>query len=411
MSANPLEISSWESFLHEHIVRLNAFSKTIYDIIEQAQKFNNKSYADLNGFFKEALIAGLKGNGMYSENALAKFFEDIIGISFEDPKLYVELLRNEETRNRAEIDSKIKIERTAFSTLVRIIYELTEVILEKAKNSGFNLEKKHVEIKKPEDLVYITKEFLELAINTTINRNKFALFAWTLRKITKRYLEKAYPSIDKNLLNFLGVRQLRKFKNEKYSIYGYPDYFSEYRYQVNPEGGSIHANGIIHISEYRYFLSYGDPKTVGGSLCRLTDTIFTFLKHKNFTLNKWFRGIPNEEQRYMERALKSLEEAGWKEPEYLKEIYSNLERLRTGYLGFSSGSPFKFLVVEENGIIRYYKQWVYRRSYRNSGIEMHKFNEYLNLYSLLDTISPALFLGVFDMAFGEDGTILLVKRE
>jgi len=417
--ANPLELSSWESFLHNYIVPLNALSEAICSVIEQTEKFNGKPYAELDEFFKEALVAELKMNGEYSENALAGFYRDLIGIRFEDPKLYVEELKVGTKR----LTSKVKVGYVnkylgylkvlpRFVWLSRTIHRITSVIIRKMKERGFKVEEQ-VEIERPEDLVDAVRRFLELVINTTINRNKFALLAWTLRKITERYLIVAHPDISAELLKFLEVEVLRDFGKEGYKVYGYRDFFSQYYY--DERNLRICANGVpcgyYYAKNSWYAKHYGKPTTIGGALCRLTEAAFTYIKDDRSMLDRWFRGVQDEEHRYIERVLESLEKMGWEEPEYVKDIYAYIKDLKKGSLGSSYGSPFKFLIVEESGVIRRCKQWIYGRSYADSGIEQRKFSRYLNIYSLLDTLSPAMFLGLFDVAFGEDSTILLVRRE
>jgi hypothetical protein len=104
---------------------------------------------------------------------------------------------------------------------------------------------------------------------------KYTLIAWTLRKVTKEYLDVLYPILKedeekrKTVFNILGIRELyrpsvRSPIAETLSIIGYPDYVALGR--VEEWGNSITLR-ILPAQE----------RTLGGSLCKLVDGIVAVL--------------------------------------------------------------------------------------------------------------------------------------
>jgi hypothetical protein len=152
----------------------------------------------------------------------------------------------------------------------KAVSEAASSVIEAAKRSVGDVKE---EFEVPSDPIESIRLLVEKAANTFLGVDeggKYTLFAWTLRKITREYIEVLYPALKdeekrKATFSILGVRELyrppvRSPLADRLAILGYPDYASLAK--VEEWGGHV----TLRILPAR-------EKTLGGALCRLVDGI------------------------------------------------------------------------------------------------------------------------------------------
>lgn len=391
----------------------SSFIKYYNDVIKQA---NGKKVYELQEDVRSMILGGLKPNGEYAENAYALFIRDFTGLYIEDPKLYVSKLR---------LGMKpyvmVVVEETPFVEFIQLLNNISEFILNKAKeqNLGYTNSNGVKSDTGKQGVENIIAELIKTSHELSVGVHNFSTGVWGLRKITPHYMKKAYGSVPENLLKILGFSKLWSVKD--YELWGFPDYFTEimlYSKHVSTEYGGysyyyISINGIPTLSKSLKNVQTVNPvkpKTLGGAICILNEVIWRYNSLLHETMSKWYEGVINIEEKYVKEAWQSLNNIGWSIPEYLKDLYAEFKELLDGAIGSSSGSPFKFLIYDEDGIVSKYVQWVYRRSYERSGFVEYKLSHYLLLPGLFDDLIPAIFLGVVDTPLHHTSSYLNYRK-
>jgi len=383
----------------------SSFIKYYNDVIKQA---DGKNVYELQEDVRNLVLSGLKPDGEYTENAYALFVKDFMGLSIEDPKLYVSKLKLEVKPN-----VKVVVEEPRFVEFVQLLNSVSGFIINKAKEldlGGISVSVEEGNVKQ-QGIENLIAEIIKTSYDLSVGVNIFSTSVWGLRKITPHYMKKAYENIPENLLESLGFSKLMSVK--EYEILGFPDYFTKcilYQKYVATSYGSyyydyyISINGVPALSKTLKEVQTTnpvEPKTLGGAVCILNEIIWRYVDLLYETLSKWYGGSVNVEEKYVEEAWKSLSDIGWSMPEYLKigtyeGLYAGFKKVLEGSVGSSYGSPFKFLIYDEDGVISKYTQWVYRGSYDRSGFSEYRLSRYILLPELFDDLMPAIFLGVVD---------------
>jgi len=413
-----LTYDDFRSYLR-HVSRLytltSSFIKYYDDVIKQA---DGKNVHELHEELRNMVLGGLKPDGEYIENAYGLFIKDFTGLGIEDPKLYVSKLKL-----GAKPNVKVVVGESRFVEFIQLLNNISKFIVERAKELNLSdisvsIEEGSYEQRALEDLI---AEIIRTSYELSVGVNSFSAGVWGLRKITPYYMKKAYENISESLLNYLGFSKLISVKD--YELWGFPDYFTKcmlyQKYVATPYGGYydyyISINGVPALSESLKEVQTANPielKTLGGAVCTLNEVIWRYMDLLYETLSKWYEGSVNLEEKYVEEAWKSLSDIGWSMPEYLKGLYADFRDVLRGYVGSSSGSPFKFLIYGEDGVITKYTQWVYRGSYDRSGFSEYKLSRYILLPELFDDLMPAIFLGVIDATLylnNEKALLILVR--
>ena len=447
-----LKIESWKEYLNDYIIPLYNYSNIILKMSDKAKEFNKKTYAELDPFFKEALISGLKEDGKYAENALAKFYKEILGIMVEDPdqllfdikegyegtgaRILFQYTPLENYRNVMYVFTRQFEKIPSFIAFSKLIFDVTSFIIAEMEQHGLKAEKHRdsIRLEKPVDLVTVITKFLEKALNTSINYNKFTFFAWTLRKITPKYMDKIYPNISKEIKNFLGITTIYKFKNETtYNILGYRDYFQRfyqdeypyynYKYGSKTKYPMIFVDGVVSLQFYnlanpneKYIKGYGNPLTIGGAICRLNDIIFAYIQDEYVKLSKWFKNIPHVEKMYFDKVKRSLREVQWEENPLIEKykLYILEDMLRESIVSIND---LKLLELDYNDFISRYIIFKRESSPNILNHSIYLTRNYvplkpaIRMINLINNLYPAIYLGLYDFAFNtKKDEILLVKR-
>ena len=381
-----------------------------YDnVVEQA---NEKNVHELPKSLRNIIISGLKPDGEYSKNAYALFIKDFIGLYIDDPKLYTSKLRLGVKPN-----AKIVTKETKFMKFVRLLNKVSKFILNRTRElnliSNIDTSTEESETKQQSIEELITK-LIETSYALSVGVNTFSTSICGLRKITPHYMKKAYENLSEDFLRTLGFSRLVSIR--EYEIWGFPDYFTICTVHENYY---LFINGVVSDSEWipenLWMTDIIRPKTLGGAICILNETIWRYINLLYDILSKGYKGIINIEEKYVEKAWKSLDDIGWNMPEYMKigiyeRLYSDFRDVLRGRIGSSYGSSFKFLIPDDDGIIKEYIQWVYRGSH--SGFNTYSLSRYILLPELFDDLLPAIFLGVIDVTlyFNNQRALLILVR-
>jgi hypothetical protein len=148
----------------------------------------------------------------------------------------------------------------------KAVSEAASSVIETAKRSIGDVRE---EFEAPADPIECIRLLVEKAANTFLGVDeggKYTPFAWTLRKITREYIEVLYPPLKdeekrRSTFSILGVRELyrpsvRSPIANRLTILGYPDYAFLARVE---EWGDTVTLSILPARE----------KTLRGALCRL----------------------------------------------------------------------------------------------------------------------------------------------
>jgi hypothetical protein len=178
-----------------------------------------------------------------------------------------------------------------------------------------------------EDVLEVARRFLELGANTTAGHCKHTFFAWSIRKITKIYLEDHYselkePDKFKALSDVLGLQEYWSPPDVKSRIVGgYVAYcFPDYRtlFDVTEESYQFRFR-ISEIPEA--------PKTVGGSLCKLNERLWKALSERPGLIAGY--ELPDVFKNYQATCASMLDKAMWKDERgiFTYTPYIGLERI------------------------------------------------------------------------------------
>lgn len=387
------------------------FIKYYNDVVKQAERRNVN---ELPEGIRKLVLSGLNPEGEYVENAYSLFVKDFIGLSVEDPKLYVSKLKL-----RAEPNVKVVVEKPKFVEFVKLLNSTSRFIINKVRELDLSDVSIEEDITKQQSVEDVVAEIIKTSYDLSVGVNSFSTSVWGLRKTTPHYMKKAYENLSEDTLKLLGFSKLISVK--EYELWGFPDYFT--RCMLYSENGYwyLSINGVPALSkDLRKVLTTNpvEPETLGGAVCILNEIVWRYVNMLRETLSKWFKGIVDLEEEYVEEAQESLNGIGWSIPGYLKigtyqSLYAKFEEMVRGIVGLSSyGSPFKFLVYDEDGVISRYVQWVYRGSYDRSGFYEYKLSQYIILPELFDDLMPAIFLGAIDatLYLNDKKAVLILVR-
>jgi len=412
------------SFLGE-VSALNKLTSRLLELYRaEIKPLHGKALAELPDHIREMVLGGLKSDGSYGENAYAKFVYDFLGLRLEDPQRYITLARLWKVP-----DVKVAVEEGAsqynFVKFVHYLNKLTEFILEKARDAG--IEPPQVS-EAPSDVYSLVSDLVEKAANLMLGVNKVTTFIFSIRKTTTHYLKAAYGDIPRGLLELLGLSKLL----EAYGLelWGFGDYFTkaivvkigrpDYRFRTVINGVPLYKSstddwGISDISRVASIR----PETLGGAISSLNATIMTAFKSRDVSIHKWYPDATRLVNEYLQEARKSLEDAGWKFPEYLKcdvisDEYIGEERYKRATAipvvpmeGIIRGFGDYYVLKYDETLIVKDIEYSYRiwhslpfgpATFMGVGRGSSRVSKYFAVSELFRDLMPAIFLGLVDVA-------------
>jgi len=360
-------IEAWKDLVKDHILplyestsKLLKLRDTILTIVGTNSKITLTEVEKKRGDILPFLVGGIKEDGEYKDNSLAKLVRLSFGI-YINPKEWTTLEKEEGIR--AFDYTVVKSEDTPF---LEFLKKLNKVSLHIIKLIGIEskdtLESEIEEmieeiIQKPEELLKIIGVLYTKCLEISANHNYYTFFALSTRTLPFKYMIAAYPRLQNNfnlLKEFLGLEKIFEPEvegkvKEDYTVWGHlKDGLCDSLYKLN----SIIWEGFSN---------------------EIVKNVFSYV-----TVS--FRNLKQE---YTQKVQQKLEEMKWEFPTYIKTSD------RWYYRGDLRGVKWYEYIVSGPILIKEISH-----GYSHSGSYSYNENKCsISLLNLLDDLSPALFLG------------------
>jgi hypothetical protein len=291
---------------------------------------------------------------------------------------------------------------TWFLVFVSEVRKKTDFILKRASELGVEIGSPKISGKPIHELI---EGFVQKVHEIMVGVSEFATSVWGLRKITPSYMKKVYGEIPREILNVLGFKKLLEVKHVE--LWGFEDYFTQSAVYCIDSTPWLIVNGVPAplgfwekverisdvtnrqriVTEARKL--YDNPLiTLGGAICSLNQTAWSYTRRLRDILRKWFRDYIDLETEYMRITWGRLEAVGWTIPGYLSNTLAH--NVTSDYIDFKEG-----FIYSENGIIErkvsysYHCVCRYTESAKEIGL----------VARIIYDLAPATLLGVSDLTF------------
>ena len=392
-AASAFDVESWRAFISEKIVPMRDEAAALLNFWAFLKSLEGRYLSEVlreHPKLEPLFLGGTKPPGEYKENSLAFAVRELLGAGVSLDAYYSLVTQGFEAR------TPVEVEKTTFIRFVESIRSLTAGIVGLAATKGLisgseaGAEPQAGDIGLDADeLVGRLVGFLQLCADTTVGVDPLVTFAWNVRKITRKYLNEAFPETrdEENmrlLHEILGLEEIFTPSVEEeqlkidYTVYGFEDYASTYR---EDRRGRLHVDSLelYFISERGYYVWGRLPtapqvSSIGGGLCLLNDYIWHM-----FALVKRELGL----------VLKHVPEL---KDEYIKSCKKRLGK-------------FLEVSVDESILGDITKEYeIEGPLMRTPRFETRPF------FAFLDKIMPAVFLGLYEIVFSEDRRRFVVVR-
>lgn len=347
--------NEWKKFTSDYIIPLRDSADALVEYWNYLKEeidsvpFNEiETEKDEN--FKRIFLGGVKENGDYSERSLALFYNKFFGTRLSNLQEYL-------ISQKEGVTSQVTgaVEESEFMKFVRNISGKTKAILEFAYQGGLIESSETLEIdfgefiKEPEKVTELIEDFYNNALKITVNCNQHTLFLWTIRKITRRYQEVAYPEL----------REEEKFEALK-SFVGLEKYFVPEMEEKTENDRKVKRD---------YTLWHLPDNSFGGLVCGLNEIVFVYFGNESLRedLGVLFEEVKNLKEDFIKEAERSLNDVNWKFPEDYRYFFNGDSAIS---IKIYSGDSRGFYCVGETSI-----------------------------FKVLDEISPGLFFGLASLTF------------
>mgnify|MGYP000333040422 CR=1 FL=1 len=229
-------VEAWKKFIKESIVPLYASTSKllklrdyILSIVGTEGKTTLSEVENRRGDLIPFLLGGVKEDGEYKENSLAKLTRLTLGI-YVNPKEWITLEREEGLRAFDYIT--VKNESTSFLEFLKRLNELSLHIIELVKEKPEVILESEIEeiIQEPEKLLEIVKTIYVKCAQVSVNYSYYTFFALSTRTLPFKYITMAYPKLGVNfdaIRDFLGLKKIFEPMinevniKESYTIWGH----------------------------------------------------------------------------------------------------------------------------------------------------------------------------------------------
>jgi hypothetical protein len=191
-----------------------------------------------NDFLKPILLGGLKPDGAFSDDSLARFCGELFGVSIDDWKGYIHTLKEGISFNEAAGARKCIIRETDFAKVLIELGILLDRILTRAQQVGltgaYEVPVVGIEEVKADPTIIAdrVRSLLEKGMALLVNYNPYTFFIFSLWVITRRYMKAAYPrtsdeAVLKKMKELFGLSELHIPRGvppeiaKEYTIYGF----------------------------------------------------------------------------------------------------------------------------------------------------------------------------------------------
>lgn len=423
-------VEKWRNFITTKLIPIRDYAVALLNFWNFLKSLEGKYISEVLKDFPEIEIVFLGGTDEhgYKENSFAKAVKEIFGACISVSAYYSHILQ--------KLEPKVPVNNIEKTREVSLIKEIKELSEEAINISGSNSRQKAISenefVNHPSKVLDGFVTFLQLCLDVCVGYSPYTTFIWNIRKITRKYLEGNFPEVKNEeimefLKTFLGLREILvpNVDNEKtkrdYTIFGFPDYASQY---ILLDRSSIGLGGYqLIIGDYRactwewlhkleddrddqrriegekYYRTYkslsSSVRTLGGRILNLNEAIWELLEFGS--LSSVLEQIPNPKKSYIDACKQELAKIGWKIPEYIKPwIGFGLHTRDRGSQYFVDGA----LITKEHEI--------YIRTYSN--IKHYDISLDKPFFIFLDEMMPAIFLGVYELVFRKDKEAFVVME-
>jgi hypothetical protein len=365
---------AWKKFIKDYIIPLRnsavTFLKLKDHILKTAEIGDKTTLSEIEKRRSDILpflLGGIKEDGEYKDNSLAKIVKLVLGI-YINPKEWINLEKEEGIKAFDYI--YIRTENTTFLEFLKKLDEISSRILNIIGEEPKDIQETEIEeiIKKPEKMLEIIRGIYIKCLQVSANHSYYTFFTISTRTLPFKYMIAAYPKLQPvfgELKDFLGLVKIfepkieEKIKKDEYTIWSHSE------------------------------------KGLCDSIYKLNNSIWDYFTNENVK-NVFSYSVPtvrNLKEEYIQKVKQKLGEIGWKFPAYI-----DLSRYEE--YTFTISGP----VLPKVTLL-----------YRNRRGEPFFFDKECNLslFNLVDDISPALFLGLnlieFESEFS-DNNLIIKKR-
>lgn len=299
-------------------VQLKAFRNELEDICDKLP-FNQ---VQKDHDYTSVLLGGVSGDGEYQQGSLAKFYNHVFGLSFEDLDDAIYKIHQD-----LPIDTPVQVTQTEFTTFIDEVIDQIKLILQQAQDN-FGVETLDVSITlskspeltksevynlidNPDELLELLSEFLTNLQAIVPHANERALFLWTLELTPQYYLERAYPrlkdpeSTDSDTATSEEVWTLFR------DLFGLESKFTPDIQVDSKENKQLQQSYTLY--------SYWEG-SLGRSILDLYRFVWsTFDGELTDDLKTGLRSVPNFKRDFRNEVDKQLHEIGWEFPD---DIYT-----------------------------------------------------------------------------------------
>jgi hypothetical protein len=207
-----LDYDDWINYIKKYILPLRKEINVILGIRNKLENTLEKNFKELFNTeknYQEILLGGIKEDGDYEENSLAKIYREALGIYIEPTEWIIPKRRGLDPFNN---EFYLKTEETP---LLIISNELNKLLTKITSKFDFELENYNHEIEnivnEPEKLVDIFADFYKNLINFSAAYNQQTFFVINFLSIPRYYIENAYLRLKEKfdtLIRILGLKKI-----------------------------------------------------------------------------------------------------------------------------------------------------------------------------------------------------------
>ncbi|MDI6811494.1 MAG: hypothetical protein QMD80_07495 [archaeon] len=365
---NYADKGEWKKFVEDYVIPLRDSAEALVEHWRYLKReIEGVEIDGMEEDLKKILLGGVDDEGNYLEFSVAKFYKDFFGVSLsvELPK-YVTAVKEGATKGiKGMVQAQTYYPGAKATHSIKFILDVAEQtkkianialskgIIDTAAGSSSGI--KHEELlMNPEAVVEDIGDFYNRCAKIAPNYNDYSLFILTIRSITRRYLEEAYP----------------QFK----------DKFSE----LQPFFGLVplfEPNIEDRTRKAEYTIWYLPEGSFGGEIRKLYEMVWDYSSKFKDLLLQYFEGITDLKKEFIEDAKISVTGT-------ITEIFK-IERL-----------------LSSRHTLTFHGQWI-------SSIEPYSYNlkEPTSLMHVLDDVMPFLFVGLVNITgvFGNELWIEPIK--
>jgi len=256
--------------------------------------------------YSQVLLGGVDEDGEYRERSLARLYNDLIGLQFENLKEVVE-----KQKQGISPTTKVKVLDTPFSDFVSEALERSEDILRIAEEKDIIYDGRvdteydfYDILSDQEKFTQLLTDFVRKVQRLLPNYNEKALFVWSLDNSTGRYLSVAYPKLkDRDTWRWLD------------ELFGLEPIFIP---EIEETGEKVQKRK----QQYTVY-GYRDG-SLGNELTDLYGLVWqSFDNEVQDLLRLVFTEVPNFKKEFLKQAHSKLDQINWAFPEEIRTVSQN----------------------------------------------------------------------------------------